>query len=147
MNINDHEGAIEQFEIAKKLFEHGELGKLVDEATKHVDAGYDAMAEHHYVQAENHLRENQYDWAIVQFKKARELYMFSTDEKKRAKCAQKTRETYEEWGKCLESDGDKLAKAGQTREALAKYTEAAEKYREAEAPKRLRGLEKKIRTA
>ncbi len=147
MANNEHEKAIEQFEIAKKLFEHGGLSKLVEEATKHVDAGYDGMAEHHYIQAENHLREKQYEWAIVQFKKARELYMFSTDESKRARCAQKTRDTYEEWGKNLESDGDKLAKSGQTREALAKYTESAEKYREAVVPKRLRGLEKKIRNA
>ncbi|MDF1539647.1 MAG: zinc-ribbon domain-containing protein [Candidatus Thorarchaeota archaeon] len=147
MANNEHENAIEQFEIAKKLFEHGELSKLVEEAIKQVDAGYDGMAEHHYIQAENHLREGQFDWAIVQFKKARELYMFSTDERKRARCSQRTRYAYEEWGKCFENDGDNLAKSGQTRDALAKYSESAEKYREAEVPKRLRGLEKKIRNA
>jgi len=147
MNENLHESAIEQFEIAKKLFEHGNLTKLADEATRHVDRGYDGMAEHHYIQADNHLREKQYDWAIVQFKKARELYMFSTDEKKRAKCSERARYAYEEWGKCLENDGDKLSKSGEAREALTKYSESAEKYREAEATKRLRGLEKKIRKA
>ncbi|MCK5152404.1 MAG: hypothetical protein KAQ65_11200, partial [Candidatus Thorarchaeota archaeon] len=143
----DHESAIEQFEIAKKLFEHGGHKKLVDDATKYVDIGYDAMAEHHYIQAENHLKEKQYEWAIVQFKKARELYMFSTDAKKRAKCSHRARDAYEHWGKSIEEEGDKLSKSGQTRDALAKYTEAAEKYREADVPKKLRGLEKKIRNA
>ncbi|MHA1908293.1 MAG: hypothetical protein ACW98Y_13425 [Candidatus Thorarchaeota archaeon] len=61
----DHESAIEQFEIAKKLFEHGGITKMVEEATKRVDEGYDAMAEHHYIQGENHLKEKQYDWGIV----------------------------------------------------------------------------------
>ncbi len=143
----DHENAIEQFEIAKKLFEHGDINKMVEEATKHVDDGYDAMAEHHFIQGENHLKEKQYEWAVVQFKKARELYMFSTDAKKRAKCSQRARDAYEEWGKDLEDEGDQLSKAGQTRDALAKYSGAAEKYREAENPKKLRGLEKKIKKA
>jgi hypothetical protein len=147
MKDTEHEKAIEQFEIAKRLFEHAENEKMVEEATKYVDDGYDSMAEHHYVQGENHLKEKQFDWSIVQFKKARELYMFSTDAKKRMKCSQRARDAYEEWGKTLEDEGDRLAKAGQTREALAKYSEAAEKYREADASKRLRGLEKKIRTA
>ncbi len=147
MRDAEHEKAIEQFEMAKKLFEHAGNEKMVEEATKHVDDGYDSMAEHHYIQGENHLKEKQYDWSIVQFKKARELYMFSTDTKKRLKCSQRARDVYEEWGKELEDEGDKLAKAGQTRDALAKYSEAAEKYREADASKRLRGLEKKIRTA
>jgi hypothetical protein len=143
----DHENAIEQFEIAKKLFEHGDIKKMVEEATKRVDEGYDAMAEHHYIQGENHLKERQFEWAIVQFKKARELYMFSTDAKKRAKCSQRAREAYEHWGKDIEDVADKLSKSGQTREALAKYSEAAEKYREADVPKKLRGLEKKIKKA
>ncbi|MFW9907267.1 MAG: zinc-ribbon domain-containing protein [Candidatus Thorarchaeota archaeon] len=147
MKDNEHEKAIEQFEIAKKLFEHADLSKWVDEATKRVDEGYDAMAEHHYIQGENHLKEKQFEWAVVQFKKARELYMFSTDAKKRAKCSERARDAYEEWGRILESEGDQQAKEGNTREALATYTEAAEKYREADAPKRIQGLEKKIRKA
>lgn len=144
---NEHEKAIEQFEIAKKLYEHAGSDKMVEEAVKRVDQGYDSMAEHHYVQGETLLKEGQHEWSIVQFKKARELYMFSTDAKKRTRCSQRVRDTYEEWGKSLEDEGDRLSKSGDTRSALAKYTEAAEKYREADAPKRLRGLDKKIRTA
>ncbi len=144
---NAHEAAIEQFEMAKKLYEHASNSKMVEEATKRVDQGYDAMAEHHYVQGEMHLRESQFEWAIVQFRKARELYMFSTDSKKRIRCSERVRISYEEWGKHLEDEGDRLAKSGDTRSALAVYSEAAEKYRESDASKRLRGLEKKIRTA
>ncbi len=144
---NEHEKAIEQFEIAKKLYQHAKNEKLVQEAIRKVDQGYDLMAEHHYIQAEDHIKQREYEWGIVQYKKARELYMFSTDSKKRAKCSQRIRDAYEEWGKALESEGDRLAKAGNTRAALSKYTAAAEKYREADAPKRLRGLEKKIRSA
>ena len=73
--------------------------------------------------------------------------MFSTDAKKRARCSEKVREAYVEWGKDLESQGDQLAKQGSSREALSKYQEAAAKYREGEESKRLRGLEKKIRKA
>lgn len=144
---NEHEKGIEQFEIAKKLYEHANNEKMIDESTKRIDQGYDEMAEHHYIQGETLIKEGQFEWGIVQFKKARELYMFSTDTKKRVKCSQRVRDSYEEWGKALEDEGDKLLKTGDTRAALAMYTQAAEKYREAEAPKRLRGLDKKIRAA
>jgi Flp pilus assembly protein TadD len=83
----------------------------------------------------------------VQFRKARELYMFSTDAKKRAKCSEKVRDSYAGWGKLLEDEGDALAKSGNTRDALLKYQEAAAKYREAGAKKKLKGLDKKIRKA
>ncbi|MGQ4910751.1 MAG: zinc-ribbon domain-containing protein [Candidatus Thorarchaeota archaeon] len=144
---DDHEKAIEFFEIAKVLFERAGNEKGVAESTKRVDLGYDLMAKFHFDQGEAHLKEKQYEWAVVQFRKARELYMFSTDAKKRARCSQKVRESYALWGKCLEDDGDALSKGGNTREALLKYQEAAAKYREAGASKRLKGLEKKIRKA
>ena len=73
--------------------------------------------------------------------------MFSTDAKKRARCSEKVRETYIEWGKDLETQGDHLAKQGSSRDALSKYQEAAAKFREGNETKRLRGLEKKIRKA
>ena len=105
------------------------------------------MAQFHYDEAESHLKEGDFEWAIVQYKKARELYMFTTDSKKRARCAERAREAYAIWGKALEAEGDKLAKATKTRDALAKYQEAAAKYREGGDSKRLKGLDKKIRKA
>jgi hypothetical protein len=144
---DEHERAIESYEMAKLLFERADNEKGVAECTKRVDEGYDAMARFHYDQGETHLKENQFEWAIVQFKKARELYMFSTDAKKRAKCSEKSREAYEKWGRSLESEGDELAKAGNSRDALMKYQDASAKYREGGAKKRLKGLQKKIRKA
>jgi len=144
---NEHESAIENFEMAKMLFEKSGNEKNLAEAVKRIDFGYDDMARFHYDQAETHLKENEFEWAVVQFKKARELYMFTTDTKKRAKCAERAREAYGAWGKSLEDEGDRLAKAGETRDALAKYQEAAARYREGEDTKRLRGLDKKIRKA
>lgn len=147
LDEDEHERAIASYEMAKLLFERGENEKGVAECTKRIDNGYDAMARFHYDQGESHLKEEQFEWAIVQFKKARELYMFSTDAKKRAKCSEKSREAYERWGKVLESQGDDLAKAGNSREALMRYQEASAKYREGGAKKRLGGLQKKIRKA
>ena len=147
LSENEHERAIESFEIAKMLFEKAGNEKGVAESVKRVDMGYDEMARFHFDQGDNHMKVQEYEWAIVQYRKARELYMFSTDAKKRARCSEKAREAYVEWGKDLESQGDQLAKQGNTREALAKYQEAAAKYREGEDNKRLRGLEKKIRKA
>jgi hypothetical protein len=144
---NEHEAAIENFEMAKMLFEKSGNEKNLAEATKRVDFGYDEMARFHFEQAETHLKENEFEWAVVQFKKARELYMFTTDAKKRVKCAERARDAYIAWGKSLEDEGDQLAKAGQTREALAKYQASAAKYREGEDSKRLKGLDKKIRKA
>lgn len=144
---NEHEKAIESFEIAKMLFEKAGNEKGVAESTKRVDIGYDAMAQFHFDQGDNHMKVHEYEWAIVQYRKARELYMFSTDAKKRARCSEKVREAYEEWGKDLESQGDQFSKQGDSRDALAKYQEAASKYREGQANKRLKGLEKKIRKA
>jgi hypothetical protein len=109
--------------------------------------GYDAMAKFHYDEAESRLGEGDFEWAVVQFKKARELYMFTTDTKKRARCAERAREAFVLWGKALESEGDKLAKSGKTREALAKYQEAAAKFREGGDSKKLKGLDRKIRKA
>ena len=144
---NEHERAIESFEIAKMLFERAENEKGVAEATKRVDIGYDAMAKFHFDQGDNHMKSHEFEWAIVQYRKARELYMFSTDAKKRARCSEKVREAYVEWGKDLEAQGDHLSKQGDSRDALVKYQEAASKYREAEDSKKLKGLEKKIRKA
>ncbi|MFW9846188.1 MAG: hypothetical protein ACFFD6_05545 [Candidatus Thorarchaeota archaeon] len=147
IEAKEFEPAIETFEMAKKLFERAGNKKAIEDATKMVDEGYDAMANDHFEQAENHRKDRQYEWAIVQFRKARELYMFSTDAKKRAKCSEKVREVYAEWGKVLEDEGDALVKAGQTRKGLSKYQEAAQKYRDGDATKRLKGLDKKIRKA
>ncbi len=144
---NEHERAIEYYEMAKILFEKSGNEKNIAEVTKRIDMGYDAMAKFHYDEAESRLKENDFEWAIVQFKKARELYMFTTDSKKRAKSAERAREAFVEWGKALESEGDDLAKSGKTRDALAKYQEAAAKFREGGDSKRLRGLDKKIRKA
>jgi len=144
---NEHETAIENYEMAKLLFEKSGNEKNLAEVTKRIDFGYDDMARFHYEQAENHLKEGEFEWAVVQFKKARELYMFTTDAKKRARCAERAREAYIAWGKSLEDEGDRLAKAGETREALAKYQESAAKYREGEDTKRLKVLDRKIRKA
>ena len=147
LHENEHEKAIETFEIAKMLFERAGNDKGVAESTKRVDIGYDAMAKFHFDQGDNHMKAHEFEWAVVQFRKARELYMFSTDAKKRAHCSEKVREAYTEWGKNLETQGDQLAKQGSSRDALAKYQEAAAKFREGDEKKRLRGLEKKIRKA
>jgi len=144
---NEHEKAIESFEIAKMLFERAGNEKGVAESTKRVDIGYDAMARFHFDQGDNHMKAHEFEWAIVQYRKARELYMFSTDAKKRAHCSEKVREAYVEWGKNLETQGDHLSKQGDSRDALAKYQEAAAKYREGQDNKKLKGLEKKIRKA
>ncbi|TFG29770.1 hypothetical protein EU528_09230 [Candidatus Thorarchaeota archaeon] len=144
---NEHERAIEYYEMAKMLFEKSGTEKNIAEALRRIDMGYDAMAQFHYDEAEAHLKEGDFEWAVVQFKKARELYMFTTDAKKRARCAERAREAYAIWGKALEDEGDKLAKEGKTRDALAKYQEAAAKYREGGDSKRLKGLDKKIRKA
>jgi len=144
---NEHENAIESFEMAKRLFEKAGNAKMVEESTRRADEGYDAIAESHIVQGERHLKSGEFEWAVVQFKKAREFYMFSTDAKKRARCAERIRECYSGWGRELEAEGDSLAKSGQSRDALAKYKEAAEKFREGEDPKKLAGLERKIRKA
>ena len=144
---NEHERAIEYFEMAKMLFERSGTEKNIAESLRRIDMGYDAMARFHYDEAEAHLKEGEFEWAIVQFKKARELYMFTTDAKKRARCAERAREAYAVWGKALESEGDQLAKVVKTRDALAKYQEAAAKYREGGDSKRLKGLDKKIRKA
>jgi hypothetical protein len=142
-----HEKAIESFEMAMKLFDRAGNGKMVADARKKVDEGYDAMANEHFLQGENHRKVKEYEWAIVQFKKARELYMLTTDPKMRSKCAEKARECYVEWGRALESEGDKFAKSGMTRDALASYQDAAKKYREGDAHKKLKDLEKKIMKA
>ncbi|MGY5863066.1 MAG: zinc ribbon domain-containing protein [Candidatus Thorarchaeota archaeon] len=147
LNNNEHEKAIESFEMAKMLFEKAGNEKGIQESVKRVDIGYDAMARFHFDQGENHLKVHEYEWGVVQFRKARELYMFSTDAKKRARCTERVRESYAEWGKYLEAEGDRLSKEGRSRDALAKYQEAAAKYREGEEKKRLRGLDKKIRKA
>ena len=144
---NEHERAIEYYEMAKMLFEKSGTEKNVAEALRKIDLGYDAMAQFHYDEAETHLKEGDFEWAVVQYKKARELYMFTTDAKKRARCAERAREAYAIWGKALEDEGDKLAKATKTRDALAKYQDAAAKYREGGDSKRLKGLDKKIRKA
>jgi len=147
LEAKEFEPAIETFEMAKKLFERAAHEKAIADATKMIDEGYDAMANDHFEQAESHRKAQEYEWAIVQFRKARELYMFSTDAKKRTKCSEKVRECYVEWGRNLEDEGDVLAKAGQTRKALSKYQEAAQRYREGEDSKRLKSLDKKIRKA
>lgn len=144
---NEHERAIEYFEMAKMLFERSGTEKNIAESLRRIDMGYDAMARFHYDEAEAHLKEGEFEWGIVQFKKARELYMFTTDAKKRARCAERAREAYVTWGKAIESEGDQLAKVGKTRDALAKYQEAAAKFREGGDSKRLKGLDKKIRKA
>ncbi|TFH08101.1 MAG: hypothetical protein E4H14_07105 [Candidatus Thorarchaeota archaeon] len=143
----EHERAIEYYEMAKMLFEKSGTEKNIAEALRKIDLGYDAMAQFHYDEAETHLKEGNFEWAVVQFKKARELYMFTTDAKKRARCAERAREVYAIWGKALEDQADSLAKETKTRDALAKYQEAAAKYREGGDSKRLKGLDRKIRKA
>ncbi len=140
----DHEKAIEAYERAKLLYEKAGDKKGVEEATGKVDEGYESMAESHYLEAEQHLKQDEFEWAIVQFRKARELYMFTSLVKMRAKCSERIQRTYEEWGKSLEAEGDRLSKRGDSRRALTLYQEAAEKYRLADAKKKLKGLEKKI---
>jgi hypothetical protein len=147
LETNEHEKAIEYFEMAKKLFERANYDKAVEDARKKVDEGYEAMAEYHYDQAEEHKKEHEFEWAIVQYKKAREIYMFTTNAKMRGKCAEKVRECYSDWGKDIEEEGDDMAKKGLSRDALALYQEAAEKFRLGDDQKRLRDLEKKIRKA
>jgi ribosomal protein L32 len=144
---NEHENAIESFEMAKTLFERAGNPKATFEAQKRIDGGYEAMAASHLTQGEMHFKAGEFEWAAVQFKKAREIFMFTTRGKMRAKCSERIRASYGAWGKAIESDGDRLSKEGRSREALAKYQLAAEKYKEADAPKRLRGLDKKIRKA
>jgi hypothetical protein len=139
---NDHENAIESFEMAKTLFERAENPKAIFEAQKRIDGGYEAMAASHLTQGEMHFKAGEFEWAAVQFKKAREIFMFTTRAKMRAKCSERIRASYGAWGKAIESDGDRLSKEGRSREALAKYQLAAGKYKEADAPKRLRGLDK-----
>jgi hypothetical protein len=143
----EHETSIEYYEMAKRLYERAGNVKMVDECEKRVDYGYDQMAETHYAQGENHIKAHEFEWAIVQFKKARELYMFTTHAKKRAKCSERARESYVEWGKAIESEGDQLVKNGKSREALEKYRQAAEKYKEGDDTKKLKGLDKKIKKA
>ncbi len=140
----EHEKAIESFEKAKLLYERAGDKKGLEEATRKVDEGYESMAESHFVEGEQHFKQKEFEWAIVQFRKARELYMFTALAKMRAKCSEKIRKTYEEWGKMIEEEADDLSKIGDSRRALALYQEAAEKYRLADAPKRLKNLEKKI---
>ncbi len=139
------EDAIECFEKAKLLAQSAKNEKLIETCNKGIDEGYESMAASHFALGEKHLKAHEFEWAIVQFKKARQIYMFTTRSKMRAKCAEKVRECYFVWGKTIEEEGDRLAKAGRTREALVKYQEAAEKYRQSGDDRRLRGLEKKIR--
>ncbi len=147
LRANEHEKAIESFEKAKVLFEKAGNPKLTEEALRRVDDGYLAMASFHFTKAEEHLRVGEFEWAIVQFRKAREIYMLTADDKMRAKSVEKVRECYSEWGKSLETEGDTLAKSGAVRDALEKYRQAAEKYKTADDTRRLRGLEKKIKRA
>jgi len=144
---SEPEKAIEAFEKAKQLLEKSENTKLLEEATRRVDEGYEALAVSHYAQAENHLKAEEFEWAVVQFRKAREQYMLTSDAKMRAKCMERVRETYSAWGKTIEDEGDALVKKGFSREALMKYQQAAEKYKLGDDTKRLHGLEKKIRKA
>ncbi len=147
LDEKQHAEAIESFEKAKMLYERANDEKKMEKCREKIDEGYEAMAEFHYDQAELHKKNHEYEWAIVQYKKAREIYMLTTKRKERAKCAEKVRECYVEWGEELEERGDYLAKDGGTREALAKYQKAAEKYRQGDDNKHLKGLEKKIRDA
>ncbi len=144
---SEPEKAIEAFEKAKQLLEKSENTKLLEEATRHIDEGYEALAVSHYAQAENHFKAEEFEWAVVQFRKAREQYMLTSDAKMRAKCMERVRETYSAWGKTIEDEGDALVKKGFSREALMKYQQAAEKYKLGDDTKRLHGLEKKIRKA
>jgi tetratricopeptide (TPR) repeat protein len=101
----------------------------------------------HFELGERHLKEGEFEWAIVQFRKAREIYMLSTDKKLRAKSAEMIRICYLAWGKSLEDEADRLSKQGDVRPSLERYRQAAEKYRDGGDEKRLKGLEKKIRKA
>ena len=143
----EHDRAIEQFEMAKKIVCLANNDKLLKDIDRKIDAGYEAKAEAHFQLGERHLKAQEYEWSIVQYRKAREFFMFTKLAKMRAKCAEKVRDAYSEWGKALEEEGDALVKAGKTREALVKYKQASEKFTEADDRKKLRGLEKKIRKA
>jgi hypothetical protein len=147
LDSNQPQEAIEAFEKAKKLFERAEDEKMIEISIRKIDEGYDAMGHSHFALGEKHLRDGEFEWAIVQFRKAREIYMLSTDKKLRAKCAEKIRVCYLVWGKSLEDEADRLAKEGDVRTALERYKQAAEKYRDGGDDKRLKGLEKKIRKA
>jgi tetratricopeptide (TPR) repeat protein len=143
----EHDRAIEQYEMAKKIVCLANNEKMLQDIEKRIDTGYEAKAEAHFQLGEKHLKAQEYEWSIVQYRKAREFFMFTKLAKMRAKCAEKVRDAYSEWGKALENEGDGLVKAGKTREALVKYKQASEKYTEADDRKKLRGLEKKIRKA
>ncbi|MGY5877050.1 MAG: zinc-ribbon domain-containing protein [Candidatus Thorarchaeota archaeon] len=144
---NDHERAIEEYEKAKLLFERSGNVKNIDEAIKRIDEGYEKMAGYHFDQAELHLKESEFEWAIVQYKKARELYMLTTDSRMKVKCAQKVRDCFADWGRAIETEGDMYSKQGRSRDALDLYRQAAEKYRQGDATSKLKGLDKKIRKA
>ncbi|TXT55157.1 MAG: hypothetical protein BAJATHORv1_40066 [Candidatus Thorarchaeota archaeon] len=143
----EYEESIESFEKAKKLYERANNEKMIEDCTQLIDKGYGEMAQDHYDLAERHQKSGEYEWAIVQYRKAREIFMFTTDAKKRAKCAEKVRESYRDWGKELESEGDTFSKKGDSRGALKKYKQAAEKYKLGDEHKRLGKLEKKIMRA
>jgi hypothetical protein len=147
LNNNHPQEAIESFEQAKKLYERANDDKMIDVSIKKIDEGYDAMGHSHFELGERHLKAGEFEWAIVQFRKAREIYMLSTDKKLRAKCAERIRISYLVWGKSLEDEADNLSKQGDVRTALERYRQAAEKYREGGDEKKLKGLEKKIRKA
>ncbi|MEM2143646.1 MAG: hypothetical protein QXS20_03085 [Candidatus Thorarchaeota archaeon] len=140
-----HEKAIESFEKAKRLAEESENPKIIEEATRRVDEGYEAMAATHFAQGEKLAKEGEFEWSIVQFKKAREIYMLTADARARARCNERVREVYSEWGRHIEEEGDSLAKKGFVRDALMRYQMAGEKYKLGDDTKRLRALDKKIR--
>ena len=144
---HEHEVAIESFEKAKKLFERADDQKMIDIVVRKIDEGYDAMGHAHYGLGERHIRDGEFEWAIVQFRKAREIYLLSTDKKLRTKCAERIRLAFLMWGKSLEDEADILSKQGDIRTALERYKQAAEKYRDGGDKKKLKGLEKKIRKA
>ncbi|MBD3406802.1 MAG: zinc-ribbon domain-containing protein [Candidatus Lokiarchaeota archaeon] len=143
----EFEAGIESFEKAMKLYERAENEKMVEECRYLIDKGYSEMAQDHYDLAERHKKSDEYEWAVIQYRKAREIFMFTTDAKKRAKCAEKIRESYKDWGKLLESEGDDFAKKGESRAALKKYKEAAKKYKLGGEEKRIGKLDKKIMEA
>jgi hypothetical protein len=147
LNENQPQEAIESFERAKKLYEKADDEKMIEIAIGKIDEGYDGMGNAHFELGERHLKEGEFEWAIVQFRKAREIYMLSTDKKLRAKCAEMIRIGYLAWGKSLEDEADRVSKQGDVRTALERYRQAAEKYRDGGDNKRLKGLEKKIRKA
>ena len=147
MNENQPQDAIESFERAKLLFEKADDERMIEITIRKIDEGYDGMGHAHFELGERHLKSGEFEWAIVQFRKAREIYMLSTDKKLRVKCAEIIRICYLAWGKSLEDEADRLSKEGDVRTALERYRQAAEKYRDGGDNKRLKGLEKKIRKA